>query len=381
MKDAAQKESIYKHFRAQRWYAVLEVPVFHRQEAQGQRKLITDIDVLGFAPTPDLRWQLIIGDCKTKKSESPANRSLWLAGLMKILSADRGILLLKKSRVEADHRLFAKSLRISLVEENEFPIYDRALVYPSGSENHPESSQFTLDLLNQVRQRFRGLSSYCDHITNWAWEEPDHGSLIRSTIGNARAIAKEIDPSKPEHLALVIEGASVFAVALATCIGKVFHQFLAPNSPEILDKALKVTIWGGQAQYEYISEVRRRLVEARGNIEPDELALPKWSAFRELIRNNLEAPHLAFLVPDLLRRSSLAIFRDREFLSDAPASDLLAIKFAMLCAQYYVDAAGMPSEIRNRIREPFLRKMSELASPAQSAKQLPLNAYSSKPTT
>ena len=78
-----------------------------------------------------------------------------------------------KKAIEPDHELFAQKLGIALIEEPDFELYGRAMLYPSGSK-------------------------------------------VRS----------EIDPARNDHLALVLEAAGVFAVALATCVGIVFHQYL-----------------------------------------------------------------------------------------------------------------------------------------------------------
>jgi hypothetical protein len=142
VKDAGQKDLLYRHFRAMGWHAMPEVPVFSRGGLHEKQKIITDVDVLGLRPSPDLKWELIIGDCKTKRGESPANRALWVRALMEKLNAARGYLLLRrdKERIEPDHKLLADDLGIVLLDEREFNSYDKAMVYPGGSSHVPETA-------------------------------------------------------------------------------------------------------------------------------------------------------------------------------------------------------------------------------------------------
>lgn len=364
MKDAAQKEALYRHFRCQGWYALVEVPVYHRAGSFGNQKIITDIDVLGFCPTPDLRWQVILGDCKTKKSESPANRAIWLSGLMQHASADRGVIVLKKDRVsvEPDHRLFANSLNITLIEEKDFDTYDRSVVYPSGSRHHPESADSLQRLRNDLMYRYPSLSKYCQYLTTKAWNESDHFVLLRNSIAAARQIHDELDPSKPHHLALVLEGASVFAVALATCIGAVFRQFLKVTDRTVLDDALRVIIWGGYDNYTYISSIRKQLVLIKGGVseDSDTLALPEWNSFLQLVRNHLESPHFTFQEPDVLRMAALDILDGHPFLKRIQ-HDPMVVKLSMLTALYYVRAARFPAETAVRIQDLFVERMSNIS--------------------
>jgi hypothetical protein len=133
IKDSNQKDLLLRHLATQGAYVNTEVLVYHKGGIHQQRKYITDIDVFALRLGNNLKWELILGDCKTQKGQSPANRVLWLRGLMEHFSASSGIIIMqKKQSIEVDHKLFAASLGINLIEEEEFETYDRALVYPDG---------------------------------------------------------------------------------------------------------------------------------------------------------------------------------------------------------------------------------------------------------
>ncbi len=135
IRDRLQKEMLYKHFRAQGWLAQIEVPVVATVGISRKAPPITDIDVLGICPSmSDLRWYYVVGDCKTRKAESPINRVLWARGLREAIGASSAVVLLQRQAgtgIQRDHKLVADEHNILLIEEREFTVYDRAVVYPA----------------------------------------------------------------------------------------------------------------------------------------------------------------------------------------------------------------------------------------------------------
>ena len=362
MKDALQKDLLLRHLAAQGAYVHSEVLVYHAGGIHPQRKYITDIDVFALRLGNSLNWELILGDCKTQKGQSPANRVLWLRGLMDHFSASSGVIILQKNQaIEVDHKLFAASLGITLIDEKEFEKYDRALVYPDGSSQYG----LTLDMLNELRslpQRFPKFKPFCEYIYSFGWNEENRLDLLRKVIGEAQLISKEVDPRKPEHLALVLDATSVFAVGLAECVGTIFNQYLQPNTLNQLDDALKLVIWGGRSNYEFVSRLRHDLMIARGKPSKPEgaLALPSWDEFIQLVRNMLDNPKLAFSVPQLLREAAIDILYNKTFLAHTIKDDLLLLKFAMLVTNYFCRAARFPVETRKSLENEFIKRQSSL---------------------
>jgi hypothetical protein len=307
IKDKHQKDILCRHFAAQNYYVQPEVPVFHTGGIHGHKKLITDVDVYALRPGSDLRWELVLADCKTLKGQSPANRVLWLRGLMEHFSASSGIVMLqRKQTIESDHKLFAASLRVNLIDEDEFERYDRAIIYPEGSSRYPISIE-SINELRLLHDKYRRLRDFCEYIYSLVWNEENRFEMLRKVIGEAQAVSQEIDPDKTEHLALVLDSAGVFAIGLAECVGTAFNQYLQPETLYKLDDALKVVIWGGRDKYDFIAKLRHDLLLAKGRKPGPEgaLSLPAWDNFLHLVRNMLENPRLSFSVPQLLRRAAV----------------------------------------------------------------------------
>lgn len=362
-KDAHQKDLLIKHFAASGWYVQPETVVSYRFGVQGQKKNITDIDVLALRCSSNLRWESVLGDCKTLKNVSPVNRVLWVRGLMDFIGASNGIIVLQKGKpIELDHKLFGANIQVTLLDEQEFDTFDKALVFPRGSSAYPLNLR-DLTTLRELPARYPALRSLTEYVYSLAWAEKERIMLIRKIIGEVLAVSKEIDPAKPEHLALVLDAASVFAIGLSECVGIVFNEYLHPKTSADLDDALKVIIWGGRENYDFISKLRTDLMLAKG-FPTEELSLPSWEIFIQLARNLLDNPKLAFSVPQLLRMSSVETLQNRPFLGQYSTSDLLLLKFAMLTVSYLCRAAKLPPQVKDVLESKFVRKQSELAQMA-----------------
>ena len=367
IKDRIQKEMLYKHFRAQNWMAQIEVPIVTPKGINRKSPPVTDIDVLGIRPSPELRWRYIVGDCKTKKSESPVNRVLWATGLVSAVGGASSIVLLERPRgrrIEADHKLFADMHNVLLIEQQDFPAYDKAVVYPSGSAGYQE----TLDILDKLRigigERFPRLKQYLIYIMSAAWSMKDHSVLLRSTIAHARGVKGEINPERDEHLAVVLETASTFSVAFATLVGTVFRRYISSPARSDLADATRVIIWGGREQYEHFSRVRERLAQSIGKDTLEPLGLPEWDKFLELLRVNLDAPSYSFQLPQLFRQLSTGLIDGTVVQKLDAVHDRTLLHYGSRMATYVARASGFPLDVTARIKNLFNPRISTLATDA-----------------
>jgi hypothetical protein len=362
MKDEGQKDRLNAHFVARGWYTQIEVPVYYKGGPQEESKLITDVDVLAMRPSNDLAWEFVLGDCKTLKGQSPANRVAWIRGIMEHFSAATGIVILKpKNPIEPDHKLFANSLNVLLLSEQEFEVFDRALLYPFDSSQLTSQTSILRDFI-ALPVRFPKLQTFCSYIYGGAWNESDLLNLLRRVIGEAQVIATELDPNKREHLALALEGIAAFSVALAHCVGLVFKQYLQPGSKEQLDEALKFLIWGGRERYNFVAKLRRELAEAKGLpvSQTGSLSLSAWDRFIQLVRNMLEDPRTSFHLPQAIRQAAINVMQSSVPLDHLGQGDLLLLKYGMLASGYFCRAAGFPQELSRSIEDIFIKRQSEL---------------------
>ncbi|EKK02898.1 hypothetical protein RBSH_01591 [Rhodopirellula baltica SH28] len=365
MKDAKQKDLLFKHFSAQGWFSIPEVPVYFSAGEHHKQKLITDIDVFGIRPNDNLRWEVLLGDCKTLKGQSPANRVIWLSGLMSNYNASEGYIVLQRRAnqpIEADHKLFASSMSVFLLDEKDFKTFDHAMVFPDGTDTHSYGAA-DFEQLWSLRKRFPGLDPLVEFVSSGAWETAEFTHLLRRAIGEGKASAKEIDPAKQEHNAMVVNLASVFSVGLAACVGKVFQRHLHPSTEKELSDALKTVIWGGKEQYKFFSDLRKQLLEARGqqHVDDNNLSLPQWERFVQLSRKMLENPKAAFQVPQLLQLASIDLNFGREILPCFDNGQQQSLMLAMHVVDYVARSSGLPEEVRKVCESHFVKRLSRSA--------------------
>lgn len=360
MKDRRLKELLFQHQWAQRNFAQPEVDVYYRDGVDGNLKLITDVDVLILRPRSDLRFDRVLGDCRTLKQQSPIGRALWLRGLIDFLGGSDGIILLDLPKIEPDHKLAAYSVGVLLMSEKDFGVYDRAVLYPSGTHGVGVSIA-DIEGLAGIKTRFPALEPLTRYAYNTAFQERSAGAVIRHTIRTLRLVSAELDPAKVEHRALVCDVAAIMAIGIAETTGRIFHQYLHPEEKALLSEALKLLVWGGKEQYQFFNSVREKLVKTDRDSHGDaSLELPEWNSFVQLIRNLLERPSDALIIPWLLRQYAVCVLRSAPLAQYTSSNDLLAVKFSMLVLEYTVKAAGLPHEFLDRLSGPLVKLQTEI---------------------
>jgi hypothetical protein len=368
VKDSQLKDLLFKHHWVQRHFAQPEVEIYVPGGTGEADRMITDIDVLSFRPSKELSFERLLGDCKTLKAVSPVNRALWMSGLMSFVNARSGTVLLKVEHIEQDHRIAAARVGVSLFSQHDFLTYDKAINYPMGSEHSAVSAQDVRDLAG-ANKKYDGLSDLLQYLARDAWQEPAPRLLIRHTLGALSDASGELDPAKPEHLALVADVAAVFSIGLAECAGRIFHQFLQPSQKTLLADVLLRFLWGGREGVQFYRAVKQQVApgnDAHGE-EATGLELPEWGGFIQLVRNMLEQPPAAFEVPWLLRHFAIDLFRARKPLKFAESRDLFSLKQAMLAVGYLCKAAGLPREFNVNLVGELVSIQSALVAPSDGA--------------
>lgn len=364
MKDSSLKEALLKHYWIQRCFVQPEVEVQPPHGISSASKLMTDIDVLILRPHNDLYYEKILGDCRTLKEQSPIGRALWLKGLMDFTGSTAGVILLGSVKVELDHKIATNQIGIRLQNEDEFRMYDRAIVYPEGSEQ----AEITLGELRNFRnlgQRFPRLQPLLTYAYRDALLEPHFSGQIRHMIGYIRGTSREFDPSKPEQVALLCDMSAIFGIGLAQCSAEVFKQCVQPSTKESLSEILKIMVWGGREQYQFSESLRKKVLAMKSGVQEygfDSLALPEWNSFLQLVRNLLERPSSAFALPWILRRLALDIGKGSEPLKSVCVTDLLAVKFAMLTISYLCKACRLPGEFEKELISKLVSVQSRLVA-------------------
>lgn len=347
LKDRDQKHRALRFTVAKRWLPQLEIDVAPPSGVSTKSLLVTDMDV--FASIPDLfqGFRTVIFDCKTKRGESAVNRCLWLSGLMNRMNADHGFCILKKNSIEADHRSFATSIGVVLLEEQEFDVYAGAMAREYDSINAATCNINVWEDIYGSFANFRGLSEATTFLRSSYWMLSDSAEACRKCISMLLRVHTELDPMKPSHCAFFFEFCCIFSRSLATVITGIFNAYLQPDKLDDLAEALLVKLYGGRDAYEHRNSLFK-WANAQQQKDPGaNLGLPEWNRFVQLARQMLDSPEQAQMAPLILREVGFSCFLKsttspfiRQLLSESPHGG----KFALLVTGYLCKAGKLPPE-------------------------------------
>lgn len=347
IKDRDQKQKALKLAVTNRWFPQLEVDVRPSEALAVNTPLVTDLDVFACIPDEFKGFRFVIFDCKTKARESAVNRALWLAGVLARIGADQGFCILKKDAIILDHVLMANRLKVILLAEDEFDLYARSTSTRHGTNTGFIGELAIWDEFYDLGARFPKLDSGLRFIRSGFWMIEDSAEACRKTLACLKSLQPELDPSKPEHLAVFLDFCALFSHALAVVVCKIFKTYLQPTKQEKLSEALLVMLYGGREAYQHRNDLYR-LVMAKNAEQPvPDLALPEWERFLQLCRQLLDAPMEAQHAPLILREVAFSFFRkdpDRSFGKLLCVESVQAARFAVLIPTYLAKAARLPSE-------------------------------------
>ncbi|WAC12411.1 hypothetical protein [Dyadobacter pollutisoli] len=346
IKDRLLKIKVVEYFVDNFWYPQMEVNMLSKHRISNVPKLITDVDVLGMYPDISGSLHPILGDCKTLKGQSPISRSLWMKGLMDYIGSKKGLIVLSKD-IEKEHQITSSLLDIQLLSEADFGLYSKATTNQSITIISALKDIECWDKLFEVDKRFPVLKTFLDFSKTQFWNESSSNYQLRSSLAILRENKGEFNPSNPLHLATVLNHFSIVAIALNNIIVTLFNRYLTPKSKEELNNDLKVFIYGGIENYEFLNNLRNRF---SGNPVPEkELTLPEWDMFLELIRLVFEQPKVFSYVPIYLKEISFHFLADgdKSRFSLAPTlvrNEPQLSNYASRLSSYLCKAANLPPE-------------------------------------
>ena len=360
MKDRIQKQKLLQYFLSRLNYPQLEVEVIYAERIAAKPKIITDIDVMAMAADNSGVLTPILGDCKTLKGQSPINRVFWLKGLSSYFGADSGIVLLSK-KIENEHQLLSSELGISLLSGDDFNIYS------AGTGNLEDVSTSSIiklenwDKYFDIPNRFSNLNQLYSYCRMGFWNEKDYTLRLRHSLARIRAVKREMNPDNNLCMFLFLELSSQFAIALNELSIKTFYKYLLPENKETFDKELKILLWGGYETYTFVNELRSRLVSSSTN-DSNELSLPEWESFVNLVRSCLDKPLSTALTPIILKELAFSYLEEQEslvkyrFLERLLKNDPYASKMAIQILDYLTKGSKIPQDF-SRIPNSMLMKL------------------------
>jgi len=350
IRDRAQKEKVLRYVISKDWFPQLEVDVSSLVTIGDKVLNITDIDVMASIPDDFCAYRKVIIDCRTGRRGSPISRALWQKGLMARVGADRGICVLGKTEIEADHRYTSAQLGINLLSETEFEDFAIATSqrYKAGS-----GALGSIDLWDQffaIGSTFTTLASAVTFSKSLYWMAENEAEACRRTLTLLLEIRPELDPDKKEHVVIVADLCALFMHSLATIVSKIFAQYLQPSHRDDLSNALLFLLFGGRASYRMRNLLRQKVLEAKGVERVDtSLSLPEWDMFVQTVRQALDSPvelNRTALIIREIAWSLLGGMRDREFAKQLSSRFPQGARFAVLGVDYVCKAAQLPPEFK-----------------------------------
>ncbi|MGY6209898.1 hypothetical protein ACXEO8_07960 [Cytobacillus firmus] len=332
----------------------MEAEIYFSEGISPKKKVVTDLDTIALIPSNFGELSFLIGDCKTLKGQSAISRALWLSGLMGLLNADKGIVFLTKE-IERDHKQLASNMNINIISELDFETLISKTCPNYKKVNSAILNGDTWDKYFLLYKRFPELEKAVRFVKNEFWNITDAKLKLRKTLYMIRTIRRELNPENQEHLALLIDLISLFSIALNRITLDIFNQYLLPETKENLSRELKIWLWGGMDQYLYWKKLYQ-LASNKGN--DDEIELPEWNLFVQLIRQFLEEPYSTSKVPLILREVAFETMDDTSisysFSKELALKNSQAAKFAVLITSYVCKAALLPKDFETLITEKLM---------------------------
>lgn len=318
--------------------------------------MVTDIDVLAVVPDPVLGGQTVLFDCKTKASESGANRSLWLSGLKSHFNAEQAFCVLKKANIESDHRQVAQDLGVLLIPEDEFAIFAKV---SAGRDLDEDAAVANIDAWEKIaglKTRFPVLAPLLEYRAGDFWRNRSAHAGCRKVVANVLEFRAEFDPIHIEHEALFGDLASLFALSISSLVASIFRIMLLPASGADFDDAVRMKLYGGRDEYEQQNRLFKLLKQARHGADfCEDLTPPEWPRFIKLLRQLLDDPNAAVRSALVLKESAFSLLVEESgYLRAISKNDGQAVRFAILLADYFSRATRVPPEFGQRLEQRLL---------------------------
>ncbi len=346
LKDRAQKAIVLRLCVNKRWLPQLEVDVEPPRSIDKNRTLLTDLDVLAVAPTAIGGHDRVVFDCKSGLNESAMAQAFWLHGVMARLSVTHGFVVLNdKVVIHRDHRMSAADLGVSLIHEGELQSLAKGLGASLIAAGSATENIDAWDRYFELGTKYPKLSEYMRFARSSYWMIRDPGEQVRKTVVRLRAIRGELDPAKPEHLAVFGDVLCLFLLTLAELGARLFLLLLQPTSREEFSSAVMSVLYGGTDNVETAHKLRK--LAGGADTDTAQNIFPEIDRFEHLVREIIEAPQQALTAALLARELGLCFLMDaganryqHELQQEAP----YASKFILVASDYLSRAAKLPPE-------------------------------------
>lgn len=271
----------------------IDVPLRAFVPASNERKnrapeSFTDLDVLGVTITPGFRLQGAIADCKTGRNAKAIERVFWLRGVADFFSADEAWVVREHAPPDAARQLAARLGIAVLTSEDVTALED---FHPTDLPiTHPAVARlFDREKVARYLSAFTGLDKRLKPLLEYRQfdyfvYEPYRNPL--QVVAHLRDASARLDPKNPLHVALFIDTAWLYLVALTQIVEHVRAAHLTDP-----DTATQEYLFGGQLGLREKRQMAHLLAKVvpEGMERPDPLP-PYYPQLRELVVRVLRRP-------------------------------------------------------------------------------------------
>ncbi|WP_445156702.1 hypothetical protein [Halomonas sp. E14] len=361
LKDRAQKALALKLSLSKRWLPQLEIEVEPSTRVERSKYVLTDVDVLAVVPSAIGGHSRVIFDCKSGARESAIGRAFWLHGVMEKTHSSHGFVFLnQKVSITHDHRISASDLEVSLLHEGEIESLAQCM---GGGVEIPDAAMGNIDLWDQflaLGKKYPALEPYHIFSRSSFWMIRDVGEQCRKVVAKLRAIKTELDPEKPEHLAIFGDALCLFLLSLSEMANRLYLVLLRPSSHHEFSSSLLSLLYGGYDNLEIAQRIRK--LTSNGSVSSDSPAIfPELDAFEQLVREILQAPQQVLPSSILAREIGFTLMSSKpitDITKDIVWESPYAAKFLLVAAEYLQLASKLPSEFSLHFGETALRASS-----------------------
>lgn len=347
LKDRGQKALALKFCVSKRWLPQLEIEIEPNTRISTSKNMLTDIDVMGVTQASLSGSDRVIFDCKSGLRESPIGRTFWLSGVMSKTRSSHGFIIMNdKLNIMHDHRISAYDMKITLVQERDFENLAQCLGGTTSENNSFVGSIDVWETFFSISKKFQILDDYLRFSRSGYWMINNIGERCRKTIAKLRSIKTELDPSKPEHIAIFGDCLCLFLLTVSELTRRLYLILIKPTSKEEFTNTLLAILYDGQDNLQSAYKIKR--LTSENPLDQEAISIfPEIKDFEQLIRETLECPsdiHTTALLSREISFAALNNFAISPLEIDLVRNYPFATKFILLASEYLTKAARLPVE-------------------------------------
>jgi hypothetical protein len=336
---------------------------------------LTDLDVLGLTITSGFRLHGAIADCKTGRAAKAIERVFWLRGVADFFSADDAWVVREHPPPDAARQLAAR-LGIAVLTSDDITALEDFHPTDLPIGHHAVARLFDRQKVSKYLAVFAGLDKRLKPLLEYRQfdyfvYEPHRNPLqLVAHLQDSKAV---LDPKNPLHVALFMDMAWLYLVALTQIVEHVRAAHLTDP-----DTATQEYLFGGQLGLQEKRQMAALLAEVvpEGMERPEPLP-PYYPQLRELVVRVLRRPNhiLSALRYAEIASAGLADgVRVRARATFADSYDEIAAKLLTDVCGFLVSAADLQGEFRAQAQRILLDVGNDADEPdVPAASQLTLS--------